>query len=307
MSILEVHNITKRFGTFVALDDVSLSLGEGEILGLLGPNGAGKTTLMQCILGIMTPTAGEVSYFGKSLRDHRSEIMESVSFSSTYTNLPWELTVRENLIFISYLFSIPNRKARLAEIVKQFRLEEIWNDQIKSLSAGQSTRVNLAKAFINAPKVLLLDEPTASLDPEVAAYLRAFLLEEQKRTGLSIVFTSHNMPEVEEMCERIVFIDGGKIVANDTPENLARSIKMARLELLSPSHSAALALFAHERGFVVTEDRHRVTISLPELDIAAFLGEVSTREMRYSEISIEKPTLEDYFLEVANKQTREKI
>ncbi|MES2953582.1 MAG: ABC transporter ATP-binding protein [Patescibacteria group bacterium] len=307
MPILEAKNIVKKFGPFTALDGVSLSLGEGEILGLLGPNGAGKTTLMQCLLGIMTPTEGSVTYFGKDLRTHRSEIMEEVSFSSTYTNLPWELTVRENLTFISYLYNISNRRKRLAEVVKQFRLEDLWHEQIKELSAGQSTRVNLAKAFINSPKVILLDEPTASLDPEVAAYLRAFLREEQERSGISIVFTSHNMPEVEEMCERIIFIADGNIVADDTPENLARSIRIAHLDLFSPEHAAEIAALGEKKSFQSEVKGERVVVALPEPAIAGFLQELTHASLSYIEISIEKPSLEDYFLQVASKQISEKL
>src|SRR6266568_393295 len=176
MSVLEAAHLRKQFGDFVAVEDISFSLSEGEILGVLGPNGAGKTTMIQMLLGILTPTSGEVSYFGKDLKTNREWIMERVNFSSTYTNLPWWLTVKENLTWVSYLYEIQSRKKRISEVVEIFRLGEIFSKRMDTLSAGQLTRVNVAKAFLNSPKVLLLDEPTASLDVEVAKYIRDFLL-----------------------------------------------------------------------------------------------------------------------------------
>src|SRR3989344_2017261 len=160
MSVIKVSNLSKQFGPpaggFTAVDDISFHLKEGEILGMLGPNGAGKTTTLQMLLGLATPTSGKVEYFGKDLSQHRSEILEQVNFSSAYTKLPRLLKVRENMKFISYLYNIPNRKARLEKIAKIFQLEELWEKEVRHLSAGQATRINLAKAFINFPKVLLL-------------------------------------------------------------------------------------------------------------------------------------------------------
>ena len=307
MAILEAKNLVKRFKAFTAVDDVSFALGEGEILGLLGPNGAGKTTTIQMLLGILTPTSGEVSYFGKGLALNRSEIMERVNFSSTYTNLPWDLTVKENLSFASYLYDLKDRKGRVKKVIELFRLDDILKQPVKQLSAGQLTRVNLAKSFINEPKVLLLDEPTASLDPEVAAYIRTFLLEERERSGLSMIFTSHNMPEVEEVCDRVIFIDQGRIVADDTPANLARSIQTSRLELLLDPDTSCAEDIANKRGLVFTSERKRIVITLPEKEIPSFLQELNNCGAVYSEISIEKPTLEDYFLQVAKRQITEKI
>ena len=307
MSILEAKSLVKRFKAFTAVDGVSFSLGEGEILGLLGPNGAGKTTTIQMLLGILSPSSGEVTYFGKNLSDHRAAIMEQINFSSTYTNLPWDLTVLENLTFVSYLYTLPNRRERVQKVIEHFRLADVLTQPIKQLSAGQLTRVNLAKSFINEPKILLLDEPTASLDPEVAAYIRTFLLAERERTGLSMIFTSHNMPEVEEVCDRVIFIDQGKIVADDTPTNLARSIKNTRLELLIDPDTEGAEKLAEERGFFFDAARKRITITIPETEISSFLQELSNKGIVYSEINIDKPTLEDYFLQVSQKQVTEKI
>lgn len=215
--ILEVKNLTKRFGEFTAVNNISFSLKQGEILGLLGPNGAGKTTTIQMLLGVMEPTEGDVAYFNKPFKKNREEILEYLNFSSTYTNLPWILTVKENLTFVSYLYDIKNRKERLDKITKMFHIEELLSKKMQDLSAGQLTRVNLAKAFINLPKILLLDEPTASLDPDIANYVRKLLKEQREKFGISIIITSHNMSEVENLCDRVIFINNGKIIADNTP------------------------------------------------------------------------------------------
>lgn len=297
MNILKVSNLTKKFKDFLAVDDISFELKEGEILGLLGPNGAGKTTTIQMLLGILTPTAGSVEYFGKDLTKHREEILEKVNFSSTYTTLPWLLTVKECLYFLSYLYDIPNRKKRISEIIEIFKLQELLNDKIQTLSSGQLTRVNLAKALINNPRVLLLDEPTASLDPDTAAYIREFLQEEQKNSQISIILTSHNMSEVEELCQRVVFINHGKIIANDTPRNLAKSINISHLELRIEKKIDELVKFCSVKKLIHKIKGNYITIDIDEHKIAAVLQELADKNLDYSEISIEKPSLEDFFLE----------
>ena len=297
MIILSASNLTKKFKDFIAVDDISFDLKEGEILGLLGPNGAGKTTTIQMLLGILTPTSGSVEYFGKDLKKFREEILEQVNFSSTYTTLPWLLTVKEALIFISYLYEIPNRKKRVSDIIEIFKLQEVLNEKIQVLSSGQLTRVNLAKALINSPKVLLLDEPTASLDPDTASYIREFLQEEQKNSGISIILTSHNMSEVEELCQRIIFINHGKIIANDTPRSLAKSVKMSHLELRVEEKMDQLILLCKSYSLKQTVKGRHIWIDIDENKIADFLKEMTDKKLEYSEIGIEKPTLEDFFME----------
>lgn len=297
MPILEVNNLTKKFKDFLAVDNISFELKEEEILGLLGPNGAGKTTTIQMLLGILTPTSGEIKYFGKDIKKHREEILERVNFSSTYTTLPWLLTVKEALVFISYLYDIPNRKNRVNEVIEIFKLQEILNEKIQVLSSGQLTRVNLAKALINKPKVLLLDEPTASLDPDTAFYIREFLQEEQNKSGISIILTSHNMSEVEELCQRIVFINHGKVIANDTPRSLAKSIKMSHLELRIEEKMEQLIQLCKKESLNHKIKGKHIWVDIDEYKIADFLKNVMDKKIEYSEISIEKPSLEDFFME----------
>ena len=303
MPILEVNNLTKKFGKVYAVNDLSFTLQEGEILGLLGPNGAGKTTTIQMLLGVLTPTNGSISYFGKNLNEHREEILEDLNFSSTYTTLPWELTVKENLTVLSYLYRIANRKKRLEEIAQTFRLRSLWKKPVYALSAGQMTRVNLAKAFINFPKIILLDEPTASLDPEAAQYIREFLLNQRKTFNVSLIVTSHNMAEVEEVCDRVIFIDKGNIVANDIPRNLARSVKTSHVELLIEKGLAKAIDYCKDEALPHRVKGKSLLIDINEQKIAELLRSLMEKEITYEEISIEKPTLEDYFLQTAKKQS----
>jgi ABC-2 type transport system ATP-binding protein len=296
MDILEVKNLIKKFNKFTAVDNISFSLKEGEILGLLGPNGAGKTTTIQMLLGVLTPTSGEIIYFGKNLKSHREPILEQVNFSSTYVQLPWRLTVMENLNFFSYFYQINNRKDRINKVINTFRLEKLANKAIHQLSAGQITRVNLAKAFINFPKVLLLDEPTASLDPEVASYIREFLLNERKKFNVSIIITSHNMAEVEEVCDRVIFINHGKIVADDTPDHLAKTIEICHLELMIKDGLKRTIEICQKSRIKYNLRGRYIIIDIKERNIAEFLRDLMNKGVYYDEISIEKPTLEDYFL-----------
>ncbi|MGI5828077.1 MAG: ABC transporter ATP-binding protein [Patescibacteria group bacterium] len=301
MAILEVRNLTKKFGTFKAVDSISFSLKEGEILGFLGPNGAGKTTTIQMLLGVLTPTSGSITYFNKNILTYREEVLERVNFSSTYTNLPWRLTVKENLTFISYLYDIQDRNKRLMKIINAFKLHKLLDKNMNQLSAGQLTRVNLAKAFVNFPRVLLLDEPTASLDPDVAAYIHEFLLKQRLEFNVSIVFTSHNMAEIEEVCDRVVFLEKGKIIADDTPENLSKTMEVSRVKLLINDGMKRLCQLCNRENITYQIDRRYITVEIKEREIPKFLKKVMNKGIFYDEISIIKPTLKDYFLHVANR------
>lgn len=307
MDILEVKNLTKTFGKFKAVDNISFSLKEGEILGFLGPNGAGKTTTIQMLLGALTPSKGEILYFGKEISKNREEILEQLNFSSTYTNLPWLLTVKECLTFVSYLYDIKNRKKRIDEIVKAFKIEDLLKQEIHELSAGQLTRVNLAKAFLNHPKILLLDEPTASLDPDIASYIRAFLQEQRKKFQVSIIITSHNMSEVEELCDRVIFINHGTIIANDTPDVLSKSIETCHIDLLVKDGLKRLEEYCKKEKLSYKLEGRFIIIDVKEKEIAEFLRTIMDRGIEYTEISIAKPTLEDYFLQTAAKKKKKGI
>ncbi|HEU4684301.1 MAG TPA: ABC transporter ATP-binding protein [Nitrospira sp.] len=228
--VLQVSNLRKCFGEFTAVDGISFEIRPGEILGLLGPNGAGKTTTMHMLLGLITPTAGAIRMFGLDLSSHREDILQQVNFSSTYISLPMALTVEENLWVTGRLYGLPDIGRRVDDIVKKLEMDEFRQKVTRKLSSGQMTRLTLAKAFLTEPKILFLDEPTASLDPDIAHKIRALLKEERRSAGLSMLYTSHNMREMEEMSDRIIFLQRGKIVAEGTAQEIVARFGQADLE-----------------------------------------------------------------------------
>lgn len=299
MNVLEVKNLRKTYDKTEVIKGINFSLQAGEILGILGPNGAGKTTTLQMLLGILTPTGGTVEVFGKDLQSNKSALLEQMNFSSTYTDLPWRLTVRENLTWTAWLYNINDRESRLEKIKSIFRLNLLWDQSFSSLSAGQRTRVNLARSMVNFPKILLLDEPTASLDPEVAVYMREFFADQRTKFNTSIILTSHNMAEVEELCDRVIILKDGMIFGNDTPSNLAKKIEFCHLRLRITKGSEALSKLVEVRKYELATEDKSVIITLKEQQLPLFLYEITKKNIVYSEISIEKPTLEDYFLKIA--------
>jgi len=229
-TIIEVSSLIKIFNGNKAVDNISFEVYQGEILGLLGPNGAGKTTTLQMLLGLTTPTSGDIRIFGLDISHHREKILQDVNFSSSYISMPYSLTIMENLIVFARLYGVKNPKEKIAGLLKDFEIDDIRDIVVRSLSTGQITRVCLVKALLNDPKILFLDEPTASLDPDIADKTRRLLKKIQKERGLSILYTSHNMKEMEEMSDRIIFLDKGKIIAAGRPEEVLTKFKVENLE-----------------------------------------------------------------------------
>lgn len=228
--MIAVSGLTKRFGNITAVDDIRFSVQAGEILGLLGPNGAGKTTTIQLLLGITTPTSGQILIFGLDLGRNRRRILQRVNFSSTYTHLPTNLTVWENLNVFAKLYGIRKPEHKIKQLLDFFSIRHTLHIRTGQLSTGQMTRLNLAKALINDPEIIFLDEPTASLDPEIASRVRDMLRRIQKEKNITIIYTSHNMFEVEVMCDRVLFMSRGKIVLEGTPEDIKRRAMAGTLE-----------------------------------------------------------------------------
>lgn len=286
---------------FVAVNSISFQIKEGEVLGLLGPNGAGKSTTISMLLGILTPTSGQITYFGQDFATNRSHILNQVTFASTYIKLPWRLTVWENLKVYAYLYSLDAAtfEKRAEKFLTRFG---VWNQRHKTmnqLSAGQTTRVMLAKAFIPHPKIVLLDEPTASLDPDIAHQVRGFIREQQQEFNTTILYTSHNMDEVADVCDRVLFLRHGNVVAADTPDNLARSITKAKVTLTIPEDTDTVREFIQKADPHYGYDHHDYTVELDEHEIAKFLITLTKHHIHYTQISIAKPTLEDYFLHMS--------
>ena len=230
MAVVEVQNLTKQFGSFTAVDGISFEIQEGEILGVLGPNGAGKTTTIHMLLGVITPSSGIIRMFGLPFDRHREAILTQVNFSSTYVAMPQALTVEENLRVVGKLYGLDRVGSRIDQIVARLEMEEFRTKLTRKLSSGQMTRLSLAKAFLTEPKVLFLDEPTASLDPDIAAKTRALILEMRRSSGMSVLYTSHNMREMEEMSDRIIFLSRGRIIAEGTAQAIKASFGETDLE-----------------------------------------------------------------------------
>ncbi|MFL6799458.1 MAG: ABC transporter ATP-binding protein [Xanthobacteraceae bacterium] len=217
---IALDQLAKVYKTTRAVDGISLALEQGSITGLLGGNGAGKTTTLAMILGLVMPTSGSVKVLGAEMPRQRYQVLHEMNFESPYIDMPHRLTVRQNLKVFGRLYAVPHLQARIATLAEQLDLEEFLDRPVGKLSAGQKTRVGLAKALINSPRVLLLDEPTASLDPDTADWVRARLEQFRKERGATVLLASHNMAEVERLCERVVIMKRGRIEDDDTPERL---------------------------------------------------------------------------------------
>ncbi len=305
--VLSVKNLRKVYPgkvPFVAVDGLSFDLAPGEILGLLGSNGAGKTTTIQMLLSTLSYTSGEILYFGKELKKHRSEVLQHVAFASTYMSLPWKLTVGQNLRVFGYLYGLSREEMdkKIDPLLDRFGILALKKKMVSDLSAGQITRLILVKAFLGNPKVVLLDEPTASLDPDIAHEVCEFLLQERDTKGLSILFTSHKMDEVSKLCDRVLFIQKGKIIADDIPENLARSVSSSRLQLVLSDGMKRTTALADKMGMTYRVDHRQIELHVDEKEIAAFLTALARIDVTYSHIKVLEPTLEDYFLKMVKNK-----
>ena len=229
-NLVEVKNIKKNYGKNKAVKGISFNIKEDEILGLLGPNGSGKTTTIGMLLGLLKPTSGEILINGQKLEGNRIEILEQINFISPYIELPKKLTVKQNLTVYGKLYKINNINERIEFLSEKLRLEDLLNSITGELSSGQKNRVSLAKALINEPKVLLLDEPTASLDPEVGDFVRSFLEDYKKEKKISILLASHNMNEVTRLCKSILMMKDGIIIDKGNPEELINKHGRKNLE-----------------------------------------------------------------------------
>jgi ABC-2 type transport system ATP-binding protein len=220
MSVIEVERLVKDYNTTRAVDGISFALERGTVTGLLGGNGAGKTTTIAMILGLVMPTSGIARVLGAEMPRQRYQVLHRMNFESPYVDMPHRLTVRQNLTVFGRLYAVADLAGRIAEIAGELELAEFLDRPTGKLSAGQKTRVALAKALVNAPEVLLLDEPTASLDPDTADWVRARLERYRRERGATILLASHNMAEVERLCERVIIMKRGRIEDDDTPPRL---------------------------------------------------------------------------------------
>ena len=229
---LAVTDLRRTFGAKIAVDRLSFSVGRGEIVGLLGPNGAGKTTTINMILGVLAPTAGSIAIDGVDLLRRRRAALERTNFAAVYALLPGNLTVAQNLRVFGMMYGVPSLARRIDELIELCDLAELRDTKCGVLSSGEQTRAGLAKALLNRPRLLLLDEPTASLDPAVARDTRAMIRRAVDETGAGVLWTSHNMLEVEDVCSRVMILAGGRVCVEGDPRSLPAAHGKASLEEL---------------------------------------------------------------------------
>lgn len=316
--MLSVRNLTKIFPAprrwfkksgddFTAVNNISFDINEGEVVGILGPNGAGKTTTIHMLLDVLTPTSGSINYFGKELHQHRSAILQHVAFGSAYTNLPGKLTVRENLQIFGGYYCVPRTELnkRINHYLDLFGITDKADQETGSLSAGQQTRAMLAKTFMVHPKIVLLDEPTASLDPDIALDVRSLIIKQQKEFGLTVLVASHNMDEVTTVCDRVIVLQKGTMIADDTPERLAHSVANAQVHLVVSEHMERVVEYAQQSKLAYKLIDNVIEILIDEHAIGDLLSTLGKMNVHYRNITIQKPTLEDYFLEIS-RSSKEK-
>jgi ABC-2 type transport system ATP-binding protein len=228
--VIKAKNLTKKFGEIVAIDNISFVVGQGETVALLGGNGAGKTTTISILLGLLIPTSGSLTILGADMARNRHQVLPRMNFSSPYVDLPKRLTARENLMVYAKLYGIARPSRQISLLAEDLEIKTFLDRPFGELSSGQKTRVSLAKSLLNEPALLLLDEPTASLDPDTADWVRSYLEEFQKKVGATILLASHNMAEVERLCNHVLMMKGGRIFDQDSPDGLLKKYGRINLE-----------------------------------------------------------------------------
>lgn len=298
--VLAVDGLRKTYGALTAVNGISFAVRRGEIVGLLGPNGAGKTTTIQILLGITLDNGGSIRYFGKDFRKHRLECLQRINAASAFNTLLGRITVKENLLVFAELYQVENANRKIEDLLERFEIAELAPSLYWGLSAGQRTRVNLIKSLLNDPEIILMDEPTASLDPDIADKTLSLIEELKRERNLSILYTSHNMGEITRICDTVIFLDQGEIVAHDTPTNLTKRISASTLRLTFSGERIAIESYLRDKRqqYVFVAD-NVVEIPSDESRIPELLFGASHVGTAITDIEIKKPTLEDVFLQIA--------
>src|SRR3989304_825864 len=299
-SILEVKNLAKNYCSFRPLDGISFDIPKGKVIGLLGPNGAGKTTTIHILLGITLANGGQIKYFGRDFERHKQDSLQKINFASAYNTLQGRISVWENLLVFAYLYSVKNPEEKIRKLVDYFEVREFLDKRFWDLSSGQKTRVNLIKSLINDPEIILMDEPTASLDPDIADKTLSLIEDFKKNRGLSILFTSHKMDEVTRICDEVIFLDRGKVVAQDTPLGLTKRIGAVQLKLSFDGDKKLLENYLiEESGDFSFPQNFVVVINTEEKLARKIVFGASKTGVNITDIEVKKPTLEDVFLQIA--------
>lgn len=301
-SLLEVKNLVKRYGKYEAVKGISFDVPKGKIIGLLGPNGAGKTTTIQILLGITLHNGGTIRYFGKDFAKNKEYCLQRINFTSSFNTLQGRISVYENLIVFAHLYEVENPKNKIKEFAEYFEITELLNKQYHYLSAGQKTRVNLIKSLLNNPELILMDEPTASLDPDIADKTLQLIEKLNKEDGVSILYTSHDMEEVTRICDEVIFLNHGEIVAKNTPLGLTKMIKHSNLTLMFDAERKKVDSILREENYDFSfPNNQTVSIQTEEEFIPKIIFSLGKKDIWITDIEVKKPTLEDVFLEIARK------
>ncbi len=306
--ILKIEKLSKQYNSINVLTNFSCELYKGEILGILGANGAGKTTLLSILLGLVKPTQGSISYFGQNFFTHQSAILHRIGTASAYAKLASPLTIQQNLDIYGRLYGIPKleRLSRITQLLNLLEIKHLANQNVQYLSAGEMTRATLAKAFLHNPDLVLLDEPTASLDVDIATTIRQFILEKQKQ-GVSCIITSHNMADMAELCDRIIVLDHGVIKKIASPEELKNIITLSKIIFTAtPVAQEQIIVFAQVKKYPVHLHPHEVEITVPSIEVAETLQQITHAHIPYQRVSIKEPTLDDFFISLAQSCKKER-
>lgn len=302
-AVLEITDLLKDYGEYRAVDRISFSIEKGQAMGLLGPNGAGKSTTIQMLLGVTERTSGTIKYFGKDFPKYRQECLQRINFSSAYNTLQDRLSVTENLQVFAALYQVKNPRQKIAELLDYFDMNRMAKQRYKNLSAGERARVNLSKALLNDPELILMDEPTASLDPDIADKTLRLIEELRRDRGISILFTSHNMAEVERICDEVIFLDRGKIVSQGTPGNHTGRINRSTILLrYSGKRTDVEDLLKKQNLAFEHTNSHTVSVSTGSDTVIPLLEAFGKKSIKVHDIDIKKTTLEDVFLDIARRK-----
>ena len=302
MPLLEIHQLRKRYGSVEALRGITFTLERGEFFGLLGPNGAGKSTTINILLGLILADGGSIRVFDTDFAAQPVAIRRRMNVAAALTSMNGVLTVRENLGVYGRIYGVKKIKSKIDELLERFEIRDLADTKLQYLSSGQHTRVTLCKGFLNDPELLLLDECTVGLDPDIAEKTRRALEQVQRDKKTTVLFTSHNMSEVEELCGRIAFLSKGEILRIDTAERITRLIPQQILEIrFQPGADLSDLVFAD--GLPQAEpgaaDSLRFRLDDPEQQLDPLLRRLAQSEARIVDLQLKRPTLEDVFIKVA--------
>jgi len=299
-SVLKVEKLVKDYGSYRAVSGISFEIERGQVLGLLGPNGAGKTTTIQMLIGITNSTSGRISYFGRDFINHKQASLQRINSTSAYNTLLGRISVKENLMTFAGLYGVTDRQAKIAQLLDKFEVSHLADRRYIDLSAGERTRVNLAKSLLNDPELVLMDEPTASLDPDIADKTLRWIEELRINRNLSILFTSHNMDEVERICDDVIFLDKGKIVSRGAPSDHTGKLSEVEIVLTFMGErtklEAILSVHKLEYSFPA---KNKVQIQTHRQRVAEVITIVVNAGVTVKDTEVRKPDLEQVFLQIA--------